>query len=142
LGKSRINLEPRMNCICFADLGKTCRILRAAFENIDDVKCISRNDGNRDSDSDSNPINPAMENVIADGIYIDEKIIILSNVESANIIQTRFHIDLFEYKLVHCSATSYDDEHDDGFYIFSRHGNSFFKWWYQDRSDKITIKSE
>ena len=53
-------------------------------------------DSNSDNDSDSDLIKTAIENALADGIYTDEKIIILSNIESTSIIPTSFRIDSFE----------------------------------------------
>jgi hypothetical protein len=98
----------------------------SVFENIDDLKCITLS-----SDRD---INSTITNAIADRIFfVDQKVIILSNAESTDMIPTRLPIESFAYELVHCSATY--DESVDGLFkgnIFSRHG----------RSDKITIKSD
>ena len=77
--------------------------------------------------------------VMADKTSVDQKIIIISNIKSQIIFPKYFVAISHEYELRYCSCTY--NEHI-GFFngnIFSRHGKSFSKWWYQDSFDKTTV---
>ena len=95
------------------------------------------------SEEDDTPIISAISRAIAEGIFHNEKVIILSNAGSTDeVIPTHFQIGLYMFELVYCSTT-YD--HNNGNFkgdIFSRHGKSYSLWYYQDRFNKITIQSD
>ena len=104
---------------------------------------------NNDSDSETNSesdnsqidsIDATISYAVAKRIILDEKVIILSNFGSTTEnLQDSFSIDSYEYELVYFASTY--NEHNGLFKgdIFSWHGGSFSKWWYQDCHDKITL---
>ena len=73
----------------------------SAFENIDDVACITipsaesntESDTESDTDSEVDPIKSTIACAVADGKLLDQKIILLSNVKSTEILPKAFSID-------------------------------------------------
>jgi hypothetical protein len=75
------------------------------IENIDDVACITLPSAESNTESDINnsemdPINSAIACAVEDGKFLDQKVIIVSNVNSTEFLPETCSIGCHEYELV------------------------------------------
>lgn len=117
-------------------------LLEELFGNISGVSCteLVNNDETIDNNMEPDQIREVLSNSDS-----SSKVIIISNVTSADAPCERYSIGNLEYELCFCASIWDDEDGAEGKFeaeVFARHGRNFTKWWYQDRRSKIMCETD